>query len=146
MPPQKIHIRANPNTADWHRALRCLVSQHEPEQGTLVPLVRLVRWENRGFHGHDPMPALQQAHDGQAQPEFQENHTYPRISLDDGSDRASLRGHRELKSHGQPHHPRLVQSQRRLRPNPPPTNLRISRSTTAPMKALMIRATMPTPR
>jgi hypothetical protein len=40
----------------------------------------------------------------------------------------------------------LAQLQRRLRPNPPPTSLRISRSTAAPMKALMIRATMPTPR
>jgi hypothetical protein len=40
-----------------------------------------------------------------------------------------------------------VQNQRRLPPNPPPlTNLRISRSTTAPMKALMIRATIPAPR
>ena len=39
-----------------------------------------------------------------------------------------------------------IQLQQRLRPQPPPTNLRMSRSITAPMKVLMIKATIPTPR
>jgi len=39
-----------------------------------------------------------------------------------------------------------LQPQRRLRPQPPPTSLRISRRTTAPINAFRMRATIPTPR